>query len=85
MYLFNSYLPWLLERTNGVGAGGDGAGGDGAGGLGAGGLGGGDTTKKRQASLMTTSVDKNAINVTNQYNSKINFILQCAILSFHYL
>ena len=60
-----NYVPWLLVLTNGDGAGGEGAGGDGAGGLSAGGLGGGDTTKKRQASLMVTNIDNNPINVSD--------------------
>ena len=68
-------MPSLLERTNGDGAGGDGAGGEGAGGLGAGGLGAGVTTKKRQASLIATNVDKNAINVTD-------FISEMQLTSF---
>ena len=51
-------MPWLLDRTNGDGAGGEG-------GLGAGGLGAGVTMNKRQASLVATNVVKNAINVSD--------------------
>ena len=65
-------MPWLLDRTNGDGAGGEG-------GLGAGGLGAGVTMNKRQASLKATNVAKNAINVAD-FISKMQ--LTCFPLCF---